>query len=159
MQKRAKILLLVCVIFITYGVIGFISPYIRNMSPDFFYYSGLFFLALGGLLPVVYGIGRGIYRKYSSKSTQSTEARELKDKERLDNLRNMVQVSKRLKVSQMAAALGMSEKALWQRLFTWAKEFGFTVDQDTVEFGGGRKDEFINALEKEFATWGNKGKV
>ncbi len=84
---------------------------------------------------------------------------DLIDKQRLERLRDIIQVSKRLKVKQLAIALGMNESSLLQRLFQWAKEFGFTIDNDVIEFTKGRTEEFITSLEKEFATWGNSGKA
>ncbi len=74
----------------------------------------------------------------------------------LDRLKKLVQVSKSLKVSQMAQILDLSEKELYQRIVDWAAEFGFTLDQDVVDFSSGKKDTFLAALDKEFATWGKQ---
>ncbi len=93
------------------------------------------------------------------KATRVNAQDDLTDKQRLERLRDIIQVSKRLKVKQLAIALGMSESSLLQKLFQWAKEFGFTIDNDVVEFTKGRTEAFITSLEKEFATWENSGKV
>ncbi len=81
--------------------------------------------------------------------------------ERFAKLKKLVQVSKRLKVGQMAELLPMAERELNARLVDWAAEFGFTLDMDVVEFGEGKKDDFIDALNKEFAEWGQQqgGKI
>ncbi len=151
-QKTVKKILIILVILVIYTIIAFpLGPW---LSASFFYITSWMGLiacfALGAVL-VVYLISL-------NKKNRKPKAA-LVDKERLENLRAMVQVSKRLKMSQMATALGMSEAALLQKIFKWAQEFGFTVDGDTVEFGSGRTDEFIASLEKEFSTWGSSGKV
>ncbi len=40
------------------------------------------------------------------------------------------------------------------KIFDWAAECGFEVDGNQVVFGAGRKDAFIAALDKLFASWG-----
>jgi len=81
------------------------------------------------------------------------------DSSRISRLAKMVQVSRKLKISQVALILEMSEADLYPRLVDWAAEYGFILDEDIVDFTGGRKDDFIAALEKDFATWGNEGKI
>ena len=75
---------------------------------------------------------------------------------RMDKLRKLVQVSKKLKISQMAKILEMSEDDLYPRIVDWAAEYGFTIDEDVVEFTSGRKEDFIKSLNDAFTNWGNK---
>ncbi len=75
---------------------------------------------------------------------------------RLEKLKKLVRVSKSLTVSQMAQILSLTEKELYERIVDWADQFGFSLDKDTVEFGAGRKDDFIASLDKEFESWGKK---
>ncbi len=74
----------------------------------------------------------------------------------LEKLKKMVQVSEKLKISQIAQILKLKEADVYDHIVDWAAEFGFTLDEDVVKFGVGRKDEFIASLEKEFADWGKK---
>ncbi len=74
---------------------------------------------------------------------------------RLEKLKKLIQVSQKMKVAQIAKILEMSEDDLYKRIVDWATTFGFTINEDTVDFsGGGKTDAFIDALEKEFKTWG-----
>ena len=75
---------------------------------------------------------------------------------RIEKLKKLVQVSKKVKVSQMAQMLNLHETALNDRIVDWAAEFGFILDGDFVEFGAGRKDDFIASLDEAFADWGKK---
>ena len=72
------------------------------------------------------------------------------DHERLEKLKQIVRVSERLKVSRMAEVLEIDEQELWKRVFAWAEQFGFTIDDDVVKFQGGQKEDFISKLEQEF---------
>ncbi len=74
---------------------------------------------------------------------------------RIEKLKKLIQVSQKMKVAQIAKILEMSEDDLYKRIVDWAATFGFTLNEDVVDFGGGgKKDAFIDALEKEFKTWG-----
>lgn len=75
---------------------------------------------------------------------------------RMDKLKKLVKVSERLKISQMAQILGMDELTLYDRIVDWAADYGFTIDEDVVKFGAGRKDEFIAALDGAFQGWDKK---
>ena len=74
----------------------------------------------------------------------------------MDKLKKLVRVSEKLKISQMAQILGMDETNLYDRIVDWAADYGFTIDEDVVKFGGGRKDEFIASLDSAFQGWDKK---
>ena len=78
------------------------------------------------------------------------------DATRLDKLKKLVRVSKKLKLDQMASLLGLTVAELNERIVDWADQFGFVLDEDVVEFSNGRKDEFIAALDESFASWDKK---
>ena len=75
---------------------------------------------------------------------------------RIEKLKKLVQVSKKLKVAQIAQILDLSEKGVYDRIVDWAAQFGFTLDVEVVEFGAGRKDDFIASLDAAFKDWGGK---
>ena len=58
----------------------------------------------------------------------------------IKKLKKLVKVSEELTISQMAEFLGIDEKSLNEHIVDWADEFGFTLNQDVVKFGSGRKD-------------------
>ncbi len=78
--------------------------------------------------------------------------------DRINRLKELVEISIRLNRRDIGQYIGLSGDDLFRRLVKWAKEFGFKLDGEDVVFGGGRKDEFIARLEKEFVTWGKEGK-
>jgi len=45
---------------------------------------------------------------------------------------------------------------LYDRIVDWAAEYGFTIDEDVVRFGSGRKDDFVAALDSAFSDWWSK---
>ena len=54
----------------------------------------------------------------------------------------------------MAKILEMSEDDLYTKIVDWASDYGFTLDEDVVDFGTGKKDDFIAALDGAFQDWG-----
>ncbi len=96
-----------------------------------------------------------------TRKKQEQEQTAVMDAARLEKLKKLIKVSKKLKVSEVALILQMAEKDLYPRLIDWAADFGFILDEGTVDFGGGRKDDFMAQLDKEFASWGKQpgGKV
>jgi hypothetical protein len=74
------------------------------------------------------------------------------DPERVEQLQQMVRVSTKLKVSRIADVLNIEEKTLWQHVFKWAEEYGFTVNKDTLNFQDGQKEEFLASLEQDLAS-------
>ena len=87
---------------------------------------------------------------------ETAAERAAKEKGRMEKLKKLVKVSERLKISQMAQILGMDETNLYDRIVDWAAEYGFTLDEDIVKFGAGRKDDFIAALDGAFQGWDKK---
>ncbi|HME50943.1 MAG TPA: hypothetical protein VKM55_01885 [Candidatus Lokiarchaeia archaeon] len=75
---------------------------------------------------------------------------------RMEKLKKLVKVSERLKISQMAQILAMDEATLYDRIVDWAADYGFTIDEDVVKFGAGRKEDFIAALDDAFQGWDKK---
>lgn len=66
----------------------------------------------------------------------------------VNKLKNILKVSKALPIGRLAKILGMDEDKMWDSVFGWAQEFGFKINGEQLEFGDGRKDEFITELEK-----------
>jgi hypothetical protein len=84
---------------------------------------------------------------------QKQQAAKQIERERLEKLGRLIRVSVKLKRQEIAEYLGLSGQELFDRLVVWAEEFGFRLDGEDVIFEGAKKDDFITALEKEFASW------
>ncbi|MFX1499694.1 MAG: hypothetical protein ACFFDH_01875 [Promethearchaeota archaeon] len=67
----------------------------------------------------------------------------------LDKIRNLLKVSTALPIGRLAKILGMDEDDIWDQVYLWAQEFGFTINGELLEFTSGRKDDFISKLEKQ----------
>ncbi len=72
----------------------------------------------------------------------------------LAKFQKLIQVSRRLKISQIGEYLDLPPKEIFNRLVDWAATFGFKIDGDEVDFEGGRKEDFIVELERSFSQWG-----
>jgi hypothetical protein len=70
------------------------------------------------------------------------------EKKSYKRLREMLQVTKALPIDRLAKIMEMDEDIIWDRVFGWAKDFGFTINGNQLEFAGGQIDEFITKLER-----------
>jgi tetratricopeptide (TPR) repeat protein len=77
----------------------------------------------------------------------------LGQKQQLERLKKLIQVSKSLKIEQMAKMLMMSNDELYNKIIDWAVAFNFTIDQDVVEFNNANKIDFLSMLDSQFQEW------
>ncbi|MFX0103236.1 MAG: hypothetical protein ACFFCS_26965 [Candidatus Hodarchaeota archaeon] len=70
------------------------------------------------------------------------------EKERVEKLKTMIKVTEDMAITRMAKVLGMDEEDLWDRIFDWVNQFGFTIKDDKVLFGKGNVNGFIDELDK-----------
>ena len=61
------------------------------------------------------------------KESEKLKAKDL-EKERIDQIKQMIAVSTRLKLKMMRIALDMEEKTFTEKIFEWAKKFNFIID-------------------------------
>jgi len=115
----------------------------------------LTFLMIGG--PLVLFVGLLI--KYPRKARLPPEARRLTDTARVEKLKQLLRVSRRVKIDDMAVMLGVTRNDLLFKLGDWAEQFGFTLDGEFVAFEDVQVDAFITSLEDEFRQWTAQGKV
>ncbi len=123
---------------------------------SFWVMLGWLFAAAAGIL-LYQGFIHPTKTRAQTESAGKKEASE-KDMERIEKLKTLVKVSRVMKIQQLAMILDMSESELYKYITDWAKQFGFIIDRDEVDFTGGRIDDFIITLEKEFEKWGKDGK-
>lgn len=77
----------------------------------------------------------------------------------LGRLRDILSVSTRVDIARVAQALKIDSQVIWDRIFDWAKQFGFKIDGDFIVVEELDVESFIRALDKEFLTWKSDGKV
>ncbi|KKN11068.1 hypothetical protein LCGC14_1030270 [marine sediment metagenome] len=73
--------------------------------------------------------------------------------ERTKKIERMLQVSNRIKLDMMRNALNMEKKAFDEKIFEWAEEFGFIIDEDILIVDKDTVSDYINKLDIMFETW------
>nr|MDO8110179.1 WD40 repeat domain-containing protein [Candidatus Sigynarchaeota archaeon] len=81
------------------------------------------------------------------------------EKEAVQKIQKMMQVSKRLRIDMMREALGMDLKTFSDKMIDWAGQFGFHIDGDFVDFENADVNGFISTLDGYFADWNTKTKT
>ena len=62
-------------------------------------------------------------------------------------------VSTRIKMDLFRSYLKMDEKLFDEKIFVWAKQFGFIIDGDYLNIKKENVSDFIDELEKQFKGW------
>lgn len=73
--------------------------------------------------------------------------------ERTKKIERMLLVSNRIKLEMMRTALNMEKKAFDEKIFEWAEEFGFIIDEDIIIVDKNKISDYINKLDIMFETW------
>jgi hypothetical protein len=73
---------------------------------------------------------------------------EIEEKKRVDQIKEMLRVSSKLKLDMMRVALEMDEKSFSTRVFEWAKKFNFVIDGDYLIVDSAHIDEFLENLDE-----------
>ncbi len=73
--------------------------------------------------------------------------------ERTKKIERMLQVSNRIRLEMMRNALNMEKKAFDEKIFEWAEEFGFIIDEDILIVDKDTVSDYINKLDIMFETW------
>jgi rRNA maturation endonuclease Nob1 len=71
---------------------------------------------------------------------------EKEDKERIERIKSMMEVSNRLRLDMMRIALDMDEKTFTEKVFQWAKRFKFLIDGDYLIVNQDTVEDFLNDL-------------
>jgi hypothetical protein len=71
---------------------------------------------------------------------------EKEDKERIERVKSMMEVSNRLRLDMMRIALDMDEKTFTDKVFQWAKQFKFLIDGDYLIVNQDTVEDFLNDL-------------
>ncbi len=73
--------------------------------------------------------------------------------ERTKKIEIMMRVSNRIRLDMMRTALNMEKKEFNEKIFEWAEEFGFIIDEDILIVDKDQVSDYINKLDIMFETW------
>jgi len=85
------------------------------------------------------------------------ERKEREGKEIFEKIKEMMEVSTRINLDRMQNVLNLDKKTFDNKIFEWARDFNFTIDGDNLIINKATVSDFIDALDKQFASW-EKGK-
>jgi len=94
--------------------------------------------------------------KHEFQKKKEQESKKLEE-ESINKLKKMIKVSDRLNLEMIRKALRLEEITFLDKIFDWAEEFGFRIDGDYLIIKKERVLDFIDLLDKQFASW-EKGK-
>jgi len=85
-------------------------------------------------------------------SLEKTEQERL-EKETIEKIKEMMEVSTRINLDRMQNVLDMDKKTFDNKIFKWARDFNFIIDGDNLVINKDTVSDFIDALDKQFASW------
>ena len=88
-----------------------------------------------------------------TRGNYSEFLKEKKEREAVEKLKNMMEVSDRLNVDIVRQTLGLDKATFNTKLFEWAKQFNFRIDGDFIIINNNTIDDFIDALDEQFTIW------
>lgn len=90
---------------------------------------------------------------------EEKQYRSEKEREMLEKIKEIMKVSTRIKLSMLRNILDTDKKTVDNKVFEWAKNYGFTIDGDYLIINRDTVSDFIDALDKEFVLWAKKEKI
>jgi rRNA maturation endonuclease Nob1 len=84
----------------------------------------------------------------NAKIYKSSEQTRLKkeEKEKIDRIKSMMEVSHKLRLDMVRTALDMDDKLFTEKVFQWAKQFNFLIDGDYLVINQETASDFLNDL-------------
>ena len=84
----------------------------------------------------------------NAKIYKSSEQTRLKkeEKEKIDRIKSMMEVSHKLRLDMVRTALEMDDKLFTEKVFQWAKQFNFLIDGDYLVINQETASDFLNDL-------------
>ena len=79
------------------------------------------------------------------KTSEQTRLQK-EEKEKIDRIKSMIQVSNKLRLDMIRTALDMDDKLFTEKVFQWAKQFNFIIDGDYLIINQDTATEFLNDL-------------
>ena len=83
-----------------------------------------------------------------AKIYKSSEQRRLEkeEKEKIDQVKSMIEVSNKLRLDMIRTALDMDDKLFTEKVFQWAKHFNFLIDGDYLIINQDTATDFLDDL-------------
>jgi len=79
------------------------------------------------------------------KSSEQTRLQK-EEKEKIDRIKSMIQVSNKLRLDMIRTALDMDDKLFTEKVFQWAKQFNFIIDGDYLIINQDTATEFLKNM-------------
>ncbi len=89
---------------------------------------------------------------------ETGEAQKPVDQARMKKLQQLIKVSDRLTVQQLAQILEMKPEEVWKHVPDWAEKYQFRIAEEVLIFNKDTVDAFVANLDEEFSKWGKTGK-
>jgi len=93
--------------------------------------------------------------KFYKTSEQTRLQKE--EREKIDRIKSMIQVSSKLRLDMMRTALEMDEKLFAEKVFLWARQFNFIIEGDYLLINQDATAEFLNDLATESSILSRRG--
>ena len=90
------------------------------------------------------------------KTSEQTRL-EKEEKEKIDRIKSMIQVSSKLRLDLMRTALEMDKKLFAEKVFQWAKQFNFVIEGDYMLINQDTTSDFLNDLTTESSILSRRG--
>jgi hypothetical protein len=90
------------------------------------------------------------------KTTEQTRLQK-EEKKKIDRIKSMIQVSRKIRLDMMRTALEMEEKLFDKKVFQWAKQFNFIIDGDYLIVNEETATAFLNDLFTETNILSRRG--
>jgi len=88
---------------------------------------------------------------------QKRKRREIIEEETIKKLNTLIEKSNKVNLNQIKDTLEMDTHTFNNKIIDWADEFNFIIDGDYLVINKDTVSDFIDALDKQFASW-EKGK-
>lgn len=79
------------------------------------------------------------------------------EREKIDRVKSMIRVSKKLRLDMMRTALEMDEKLFIEKVFQWAKQFNFVIEGDYLLINQDTTTDFLNDLSTQSSILSRRG--
>jgi hypothetical protein len=90
------------------------------------------------------------------KTSEQTRLQK-EEKEKIDRIKSMIQVSSKLRLDMMRTALEMDDKLFTEKVFKWAQQFNFIIEGDYLLVNQDTATAFLNDLSTESSILSRRG--
>ncbi len=77
------------------------------------------------------------------------------EQKRIEELKNILNISNRIKIDMIQNILNLSKKELNSRISKWSSDYGFIIEEDYLVINKDTLSDFISVLDEEYKKWKN----